>query len=497
MKTKLISLFLALAASVGTIFANGYSIGYFYYLLDWDNETAEVTYESFNSNSNYADLWYLSLSDQIGYNGTIFTVNSIGVNAFLYSPISTLGIAESITSIKAYAFYDSGLTSIDIPNSVNYIGDAAFSHCMNLEVPLYNAKIFAALPVSHSGDYTIPEGINTIAGGAFDGCTGLTTITIPNSVTHIGNFAFRECINLTSVEMSNSVTTIGESAFEQCINLSAIEIPNTVQTIEMKAFCRCNSLSEVTLPKSVTSIGAFAFYWGGLKSITISENVRSIGAMAFGYDTLTSMTCLAIVPPTLEREVFTGVDCSSIPLYVPFESIDAYREAPQWADFDIKAIPAKETENSEVTATANDDNSVTIEWPVVEEAVIYTIEIKKDGEFVCTLEFNEEGQLISKEFAILSHNGNRQTKSATQTAKGWQYTIDGLDSNTEYTYTITAKKADDSVAFTQTITFSTLSHEAIETIETNGGNMTKILHNGQIYIRRGDKTYTLQGQEVK
>ena len=92
---------------------------------------------------------------------------------------------------------------------------------------------------------------------------------------------------------------------------------------------------------------------------------------------------------------------------------------------------------------------------------------------------------------------NRQTKSATQTANGWQYTIDGLDSDTEYTYTITAKKADDTEAFTQTITFSTLSHEAIETIETNGGNMTKILHDGQIYIIRGDKTYTLQGQEVK
>ena len=497
MKTKLLSLFLALVASVGTIFANGYQIGYFYYLLDWDNETAEVTYEAFNHNSNYADLWYLSLSDQIGYNGTIFTVTSIGVNAFLYSPITTLGIAESITSIKANAFYDSGITSIDIPNSVNYIGDAAFSHCRNLEVPLYNAKIFAALPISHSGDYTIPEGINTIAGGAFDGCTGLTNVIIPNSVSSIGNGAFRECINLVSVKMSNSVATIGEFAFEDCFNLSSIEIPNTVQTIEKKAFCRCNSLSEVTLPKSITSIGAFAFYWGGLKSITISENVKSIGTMAFGYDTLSSITCLAIIPPTLERDVFEGVDCSGIPLYVPFESIEAYREAPQWSDFDIKAIPAKETENSEVTATVNEDNSVTVEWPIIEDAVIYTIEIKKNGELVCTLEFNEEGQLISKVFAMPSRNGNRQTKSATQTANGWQYTIDGLDSNTEYTYTITARKADNTEAFTQTITFSTLSHEAIETIETNGGNMTKILHDGQIYIIRGDKIYTLQGQEVK
>jgi len=259
-----------------------------------------------------------------------------------------------------------------------------------------------------------------------------------------------------------------------------------MQHIGQAAFGGCHNLAYLSIPASLNSISGEAF---------------------FGCTGLKSVTCWATTPPFMEgsddnvnyHTVFTSVDCDKVPLFVPKESIEEYKTAYQWEEFThIYPIEyADEINTSEVTATANEDNSVTVEWPIIEDAVIYTIEIKKNGELVCTLEFNEDGQLISKVFAIPSRNGNRQTKSAAQTANGWQYTIDGLDSGTEYTYTITAKKADDTEAFTQTITFSTLLHEAIETIETNGGNMTKILHDGQIYILRGDKIYTIQGQEVK
>ena len=66
-----------------------------------------------------------------------------------------------------------------------------------------------------TGDLTIPESVTfggisfpvtSIGGSAFDGCSGLTSVTIGNSVTEIGNSAFSGCSGLTSVTIPNSVT---------------------------------------------------------------------------------------------------------------------------------------------------------------------------------------------------------------------------------------------------------------------------------------------------
>jgi hypothetical protein len=55
------------------------------------------------------------------------------------------------------------------------------------------------MPISYSGAYTIPEGIEQIVGYAFGNCTSLTSVTIPNSVTSIGDGAFAGCTSLASI----------------------------------------------------------------------------------------------------------------------------------------------------------------------------------------------------------------------------------------------------------------------------------------------------------
>ena len=91
------------------------------------------------------------------------------------------------------------------------------------------------------------------------GCTGLTSIDIPNSVTSIGNLAFYSCSGLTSVDIPNSVTSIGSSAFRSCKNLTSIDIPNSVTSIGGAAFYECTGLKKATIGNSVTSIGTSAF----------------------------------------------------------------------------------------------------------------------------------------------------------------------------------------------------------------------------------------------
>ena len=200
----------------------------------------------------------------------------------------------------------------------------------------------------------------------------------------------------------------------------------------------------------------------------------------------------------------------SIPLYVLVGSVDAYKDANQWKEFgdNIQPIQAAEADVTEII-TEPTDNSVVIEWPVVNGATVYTIEIKKNGELVCTLTFNEQGQLQGITFAKPSRNGSRnsQVRTATQTASGWQYTIGGLESNTSYTYTVTAKASDNSVIYSTPGTFKTTGTPTTidEVLDPNGKEIstvncqlsTKIVRNGQLYILRNGILYNAQGARIK
>ena len=188
----------------------------------------------------------------------------------------------------------------------------------------YRGSSYSSYSNEYSGVVNIPESVTyngttypvtSIGNYAFDGCTGLTSVTIPNSVTSIGDFAFYVCSGLTSVTIGNSVKSIGYHAFDGCKKLTSVTIPNSVTSIGDFAFYVCSGLTSVTIGNSVKSIGDYAFYkCSSLTSLTIPNSVTSIGSSAFSGCNLKKVIWLPSTPPSGYGDV------SAIIHYVPNNS---------------------------------------------------------------------------------------------------------------------------------------------------------------------------------
>ena len=187
----------------------------------------------------------------------------------------------------------SGLTSLTLPSGVTEIGFGAFDGCKGLT------------------SLTIPSSVTSIGRFAFDGCSGLTSLTIPSSVTSIDWGAFRGCSGLTSLTIPSGVTSIGNYTFKGCSRLTSLTIPSGVTKIGESAFQGCSRLTTLTIPSSVTSIGKNAFNGcSGLTSLTLPSGVTEIGWYAFkGCSGLTSLTIPSSVT-WIGLEAFSG--CSGL-----------------------------------------------------------------------------------------------------------------------------------------------------------------------------------------
>lgn len=208
--------------------------------------------------------------------------------AFSNSKITSLNLPDTLQTIGDYAVYHTAIKTLFLPESTIYVGQGAFSSCYDLT----DVTISGNLKTIEDETFercmnlktvNIANGVESVGNKAFYECSALQSINIPASVKKIGEYAFTYCYSLENV-LIPSVCEIGKAAFLNCDSLKTITIPEGVSIIRRGTFESCDSLTKVTFPNTLEVIEDQAFmFCQNLASTDLPDGIKSIGREAFLY----------------------------------------------------------------------------------------------------------------------------------------------------------------------------------------------------------------------
>ena len=170
------------------------------YSFNKENKTAEVTQTHYQGD--------MVIPETVSFEGTEYTVNSIGSSAFANND---------------------DLTSVTIGKGVKTIGTKAFAGCPRM------------------ASLTLSQGLEAIGDSAFWVCGNLKKVTIPNSVTSIGTETFAECQKLEDIFVGSGKKSIGKRAFASCPKLKSVTLMGSEVNYGDEAFVGDMSLATVRL----------------------------------------------------------------------------------------------------------------------------------------------------------------------------------------------------------------------------------------------------------
>lgn len=156
----------------------------------------------------------------------------------------------TLTTIGYYAFAGQNLLVefVDIPSSLNKIGNYAFAETGLQTIDLSNTSIQTFFITVDS------EGDDGLGGGQFYSCKNLSSVFLPPQLKHVGDGTFHCCESLGSISLPQSLITIGANAFQRTA-LTSIVIPSGVEKIYGGAFASCplRTVNFLGVPESIAN----------------------------------------------------------------------------------------------------------------------------------------------------------------------------------------------------------------------------------------------------
>ena len=454
---------------------------------------------------------------------------SSNISDIFGSQVTEYIIGDDVKGIGGYTFYGcSSLTSVtceaETPPTVGQYAFDGVSRSIPVYVPCgcveaYKAangwKNFTNIQEALA-EYSIEVDVNdNIMGTAKVNyntfCEGNQISATPNFGYHFVQWSDGNTDNPRTLELTQDTILIAEFAQSfsgQCGDNLYWNYDTITQTISITGsgkmydytadsqpwFLFKEQIMEVVTSNTATSIGTSAFE-GCLRlgKVSLGAAMENVAANAFaGCTRLYHIYCYPTDPPFADESSFANYN---VYLHVPCNNKEEYDLDIIWGNFKyIECLSADEVEDTEDVIIESGTTTVIITWPTENNADTYTIVIKKDGEVVCTLTFNADGQLLNIAFAP-GREGNRPAQYAEQANNGYRFTVTGLEEATDYTYTITTKDASNKTINTHSGKFTTKSITAVENTHSQSpiSNCQKILRNGQLIILRDGVEYNAQG----
>lgn len=429
----------AAVTSIGTWFKGNTVIETFDEFGEFTNAQA-IPANAFNGDTALKSI-NLSKATSIG-SSTFYNCTSLELENLNLPNLETLG-QNAFYGVKVKKISNLGkITALPTAStSTQNFGDKSVLE----EVVLPDT--LTSIPANSFNEYTALtkiegfDNIATIGNSVFKGCNSLSGEINTPSLTSLGQWAFNRT-NITSF-VAPSLTALpnqlnGEGTFHNCVKLKTIHIP-LVSTIPSFTFYNCSI--EGVLNLSATIIGDRSFYGNKiehlilsniekingatldqgafannilLKTVDIGVHCLSIGRSDFGLCTsLETFVCRASTPPSLHSDTFKGAS-SSFLIYVPNESVTAYREASVWVNYADRIKPLSEylilkieVLNGVVSQTNQlvckyKGQEVTPLWSVVSDVATISetgiLTFSNYGEAVVTATYNEESVSVTYEF---------------------------------------------------------------------------------------------------
>lgn len=249
------------------------------------------------------------------------TVSSVGTRTFAgCSALNAVGLGN-VSAIGEAAFNGcSALTEIAIPNGVETLGNYAFYGCSALATVTLGTQERSSSSLKTIGDYAfaetavksvvLPDGVSTLGNYAFNKCASLATVSLGNSLTAIGNYVFSGCSAIESLVIPNSVTSIGSYAFEKCTKLTSATLGTGISSIPDYMFSSCSALTSVVLPENITGIGKYAFQSTAFTELPLTASITEIKDYAF--KSCTKLTSVAIPDRVTKLGTYVFQSCTGL-----------------------------------------------------------------------------------------------------------------------------------------------------------------------------------------
>lgn len=219
------------------------------------------------------------------------TVTGFADKQFHGSALEHLDVGDGVTSIGPSLMQDSSIRTIRLGSSVSSVSPDAFDSAASLtsiEVSADNPRLASVdgilytkdmaelirCPQGMSGDVTVPDGVTAVGRNAFQGCSGIVSVSLPDGLETVGSGAFSGCTSLASVDLPDGLLTIGDRAFSYCSALTGLAIPDSVTSIGT-AVAAASGLTSFTVPAGVTHMDSVLSQAEGLTSLEVSLGNRS------------------------------------------------------------------------------------------------------------------------------------------------------------------------------------------------------------------------------